>query len=215
VRRLIVTVIGASIALALGAAQVALARRCGSSAMGDPTMRLQTAERQLHQLLQRRYPSWSPEREAQSSRVKEILDDLLDYQEIARRSLAGHWQELSPAQRSQFVTLLKELSAQVFTDRLAGTSGLSGSSFSVRPDGEGKEVQVAVEAPGQTRDGSIYTFVRDGCRWMVCDVDQGGVDLVDEYRHQFDSIIAQDSFDGLIERMRGKLRRNEREGGGD
>ena len=42
-------------------------------------------------------------------------------------------------------------------------------------------------------------------RWRVYDVVVEGVSLVDDYREQFARIIAQDSYDGLVKRMRKRL----------
>ena len=38
-----------------------------------------------------------------------VLDGMIDYEELAKRSLAGHWADLSQAQRKDFTDVLKRL----------------------------------------------------------------------------------------------------------
>jgi ABC-type transporter MlaC component len=184
------------------------------SASSDPLDRIQAADRLLHRLLQRRLPSWSPERDAQTAQVKAVLDGLLDYQEIAHRSLGGHWQTLTASQRARFVALLSALSESVYIERLAGTIQSPMVAVSESGNDDEREVRATREGAGGARYESVYSFVREGDRWMVCDVSQGGVDLVVAYREQFGEIIARESVEGLLARLQGKLREEEIRHGG-
>jgi phospholipid transport system substrate-binding protein len=45
----------------------------------------------------------------------------------------------------------------------------------------------------------------DGGEWKVYDVVVEGIRFVNNYRQQFNSILASESFDGLLNRMREKV----------
>ena len=47
-------------------------------------------------------------------------------------------------------------------------------------------------------------MMREGDRWMVYDVIIENISLVNNYRSQFDRVLAKSSFDELLRRMREK-----------
>jgi len=49
-----------------------------------------------------------------------------------------------------------------------------------------------------------YVLRKDGAGWRAFDVATDGVGLVENYRAQFNKIIAKDGFAGLLDRMRKK-----------
>src|SRR5688572_18266918 len=59
--------------------------------------------------IMRRSATTDADRARRTQEVTQILDDLLDYQELARRSLGAHWESHSEAERTQFVDLLRQL----------------------------------------------------------------------------------------------------------
>ena len=61
----------------------------------SPMAELKKSNDQLDKLLRKKYPNWSPEAEAQKAAVRKLVGGFLDYRELARRSLAKHWDSLS------------------------------------------------------------------------------------------------------------------------
>src|SRR5260221_8282869 len=59
----------------------------------------------------------SPERDRL---IAEVLDSMMDYDEVAERSLSTHWDELSPAQRDEFTVLLTQLVRRSFERNMSG-----------------------------------------------------------------------------------------------
>src|SRR5579884_2521137 len=87
------------------AADASRARRTTIS----PTSQVRKCADSLKRTLMHRYPHWSPEAEAQASEVQRVIDETLDFGEIARRTLGPRWESLGPAQRSDFTGVLQRL----------------------------------------------------------------------------------------------------------
>src|SRR5262245_43783167 len=54
----------------------------------------------------------------QKQKIKKIVNGFLDYEELAKRSLAGEWDKLSAAQRSEFVQVFKDLIERNYVKQL-------------------------------------------------------------------------------------------------
>jgi phospholipid transport system substrate-binding protein len=50
-----------------------------------------------------------------------------------------------------------------------------------------------------------YRLKEEGNDWMVYDISIEGVSLVNNYRTQFNSIIAQSSYENLVRRLKAKV----------
>lgn len=145
-----------------------------------------------------------PAGEARNRELQRVFADMLDYQELARRSLGRHWNEHTEAERAQFTRLLQQLVERAYQDNLQRTVG-----FEVRV--LGSEVQagntlVRTEARSRTnrRAPAVaidYTLRAAGNSFKVVDIHTDGVSLVANYRSQFNRIITREGWAGLIRRM--------------
>jgi hypothetical protein len=88
---------------------VASARSQSPRTLPSPTIELRKSTEALRKTLARRHPGWSPEAEAQASSVQAVIDGLLDFDEIARRTLGVQWGGLRADQRREFVETLQKL----------------------------------------------------------------------------------------------------------
>ncbi len=50
-----------------------------------------------------------------------------------------------------------------------------------------------------------YRLYSDGGEWKVYDVVVEGISFINNYRQQFNSILSNESFDGLLSRLRDKV----------
>jgi len=157
--------------------------------------------------LRRSYPSWSPEAEMQRSVVKRLIGGSMDYAEMSRRALGGHWERLSDEERAQFVADLGRLiesrylvrgmylgpDCQIRFDRESFTTRGSASVFAtVLAERRKKTLRLTVE----------YRLLLKRDRWVVYDLVTDGESLLDNYRDQFDKVIARESFSALERKIK-------------
>jgi phospholipid transport system substrate-binding protein len=180
------------------------------AAVPSPTVAVRTSSDALRKTLARRYPSWSPQAEAQESAASAVIDGIVDFQEIARRSLGPQWEKISGDARREFTVLLQRIIERSPFDKSLHIDPDSRIRYEHESIAEGDAVVSSVVTTS-TRNGAAtrhpvqYRLCLKGGRWRIYDIIVNDVSLVDGYRAQFDKIIARDSFDGLLRRMRKKL----------
>ena len=52
--------------------------------------------------------------------MRKLVGGFLDYRELARRALAKHWDDLTPAKRKDFVETLRELVERSYLKQVTG-----------------------------------------------------------------------------------------------
>jgi phospholipid transport system substrate-binding protein len=175
----------------------------------SPTLELKKSTEALRKTLARRHPGWSPEAEVQAASVQQLIDTLLDFEEIAKRTLPAKWDTLTAMQRKEFLDTLQKLIERRPLDRNLSIdldSSVAYQSESIVDDEAVVSSMVTSYKTGRPARRSVeYKLVYRGNRWRLYDVVVEGVSLVDDYREQFSRIIKDDSFDGLLKRMKKKL----------
>jgi phospholipid transport system substrate-binding protein len=145
--------------------------------------------------------------EAPRRGIRELVDQVFDYQEAAELVLGPVWQTRTPAERTEFVQLFADFLERGFV-AMIGSKASVAAGVTVQYLGEfidGESATVATSV--LTRNGGDlpveYSMLRWGDRWMVRDVVIEGVSLIANYRAQFFRVIRASSYAGLIARMRG------------
>lgn len=171
-------------------------------AQGSAQQFVQERQQAASELLRR------PAGDARNRQLSALFDEMLDYQEVARRSLGRHWNERSEDDRRLFVGLLEQLVERAYRDNLERTS-----SFEVRvlgTEASGDATLVRTEARSRTNRRAPpvaidYSVRQANGHWRIVDIHTDGVSMVSNYRSQFNRIIGRDGWDGLIRRMRDRI----------
>ncbi len=193
-----------SIVLALAIPTLALAS-------SGPMATLKQINGDVDKLLHLKVEPNTPAEQKQKDDIKSLAGKLLDYPELAKRSLAANWEKLTPPQRNEFVSTLRELIERNYVKQLR--TNLDYQVLYNNEDIKGEEATVSttvkVKTQGKATDADIvYKLRRDGDHWVVWDVITDEVSLVRNYRSQFQKIITEKSYDELIKKMKSKLASN-------
>jgi phospholipid transport system substrate-binding protein len=136
--------------------------------------------------------------------VRKIANDIFDWGEIARRSLARHWQPLSEQQRTEFVGLFSELLERSYISKIELYGGEKILYTNERLDGDYGTVATKIITKNGTEVPVDYKMFKRGERWLVYDVNIEGVSLVSNYRTQFNKIIQTASYNELVNKLKTK-----------
>jgi phospholipid transport system substrate-binding protein len=179
-----------------------------ASGSESPLTDLKKANQQLKKSFGNRKPSWSPEAEAKNADIRKIVGSFLDFDELARRALVKHWDGLPPGKRADFVKTLRELVERNYVKQLYGqpdydlrlereekTDKDATVWGTLHASSKGKKITMALE----------YKLVRKGDRWVVYDVITDELSLLENYRAEFNKVIAKESFDALLTKMKKRL----------
>jgi len=115
--------------------------------------------------------------------VRQVANDIFDFSETAKRSLARHWATRTPAEREEFVQLFSDLLERSYISKIELYGG---------------ERKQGTEIPID------YRMLRKGDKWLVYDVVIEGVSLIANYRTQFNKIITTSSYQELVKKMKTK-----------
>jgi phospholipid transport system substrate-binding protein len=136
--------------------------------------------------------------------VRKIANEIFDFSEIAKRSMARHWQPLSEAQRTEFVGLFAELLERSYISKIETYGGEKIQYTAERADGDLATVSTRIITKNGTEVPVDYRMIKRADRWLVYDVSIEGVSLVSNYRTQFNKIIQTSSYNELVSKLRNK-----------
>ncbi len=165
---------------------------------GEPTTQIRTDIDRLYRVVQRSGPSRSGEREG-----AEILDRMFDWTRMAAAALGKHWQERTPAQRTEFATLFAQLFRGAYLSRIHLVDASKFQYLGDVASGDRATVRTKVFTKrGSAIDVDYLVRLGDGGRWRIEDVRVERVSLMDNYRTQFDAFIRRSSYDALVTKLR-------------
>jgi phospholipid transport system substrate-binding protein len=136
--------------------------------------------------------------------VRKIANEIFDFSEIAKRSMARHWQPLSEAQRTEFVGLFADLLERSYISKIETYGGEKIQYTAERADGDFATVSTRIVTKNGTEVPVDYRMIKRADRWLVYDVSIEGVSLVSNYRTQFNKIIQTSSYNELVSKLRNK-----------
>ena len=137
-------------------------------------------------------------------RLKEIVNPLFDYEEMARRSLGPHWRRRTPQEQQEFVKLFRDYLEKTHSDKVdlyAGDKVIYGRE-TVEDDYAQVETTF-VNTKGE-EFSVVYRLRRVGGKWKVYDAVVENISIVNNYRSQFDRVISKSSFEELMRLLKEK-----------
>jgi phospholipid transport system substrate-binding protein len=184
-------------------ATTALNMRSIVRASNDPTATVKgTVDEVLLVLANKQMPQ-----QARQRKVIDIVSGHFDFADMARSSLGDNWQKLSPAQQQQFVPLFTSFMEDAYLNKIDSYSGQP-VTFPGPASIEGDTAEVrSVVQPSGSNNHPIridYRLKQEGGDWKVYDVAVNDISITANYRNQFNRMINQRGFDGLMSALREK-----------
>ena len=137
--------------------------------------------------------------------LRRAIFSRFDFPEMAMRSMGSYWRKLSPKEQDEFVQLFTDLLERAYIDQIESYSDQKFVYTKETVDEDYAEVQSKLVSSKTGEEFSINYRVRlVGKEWKVYDVVIENISLVNNYRSQFNRVIANQSYEELIRRMRDK-----------
>jgi len=163
-----------------------------ATAAQDPQSVIQTCTDQIVKILEQ-YPQDTHTRRQQ---IQAVVDKCVDSEAITRLAAGHQWKSLPPEKQQEFT---EEFSKLLFNTYIEDLEKYARENFTYTQRSV-YQGYVVVNARIKGENGAIsldyFLHLRDG-EWKVYDVGVAGTSLVMNYRNQFDSILANGSFDDL------------------
>ena len=145
-----------------------------------------------------------PERtKERATRLKNIADSRFDYQEMAKRSLGGQWNQLGEQEHQEFVSLFTEFLTATYMEKIQDYAGEDVKFLNERLEGNYAEVRSLMVGKKTEIPLDYRLLLKDG-EWKAYDVVVDGISLVRNYREQFTGILRSSSYEHLARMLREK-----------
>jgi phospholipid transport system substrate-binding protein len=143
--------------------------------------------------------------EAKKEKLRDLYSEMFDEVELARRTLGANWKKLNPAQQEEFVRLYRQVLEKAYINKILSYTDqkIVFSRASMLSDNLA-EVQTKIITSSQEIPLNYRVFLKDGT-WKVYDVVIENVSLILNYRSQFESILAKNTPEQLLEILRKKV----------
>jgi phospholipid transport system substrate-binding protein len=146
--------------------------------------------------------------EAKSRERRQKLEEAIyarfDFAEMAKRSLGAEWRKRSPAEQEEFVKLFTSLLQAAYLDDLESYNGEKVRYLNDRQEKDYAQVNTKITNK-KGEDFSVdYRLQNMNGDWKVVDVVIENISLVNNYRSQFNHVIAKSSYAELVRTMKQK-----------
>lgn len=153
-------------------------------------------------------PKGSEYTKEQRAQMKDIINGIIDYREMAQYALEGTYDTLSADQREEFVDLF----SSIIRDQSLNNMDI------YRADVKYEKINVenstatvkTIAQLERVRTPVIYHMKYKNNQWVVTDMVIDDVSTAGSYQRQFQRIIRKKGFDGLLETLRKRAERSTR-----
>jgi phospholipid transport system substrate-binding protein len=123
---------------------------------------------------------------------------------MAKRSLGPHWQRRNPEQQKEFTGLFTNLLEGAYLDRIESYNGEKVQFVKETLDKNHAGVDTKIVDKKGTEFAVNYRMHNVGGEWKVYDVIIENVSLVNNYRSQFNRLLAKSSYEDLVVALKEK-----------
>jgi phospholipid transport system substrate-binding protein len=151
-------------------------------------------------------------KDVSADKIANTVESYVDFGELAKRALGKEWDKLSKAQQQDFAATMKGVLRASYAQKAIG-EGQADVKYG-KETVEENEATVETTITVKKADYPVvYKLYRANAKapWRVYDVITDDVSLMETYRDQFRTQIAQKGFDGLLNTL--KKKRDELEKG--
>lgn len=131
----------------------------------------------------------------------DAVKPIFNFEETSRRAMGRHWLPLTPQERQEFTDTFTKILRDFYIGK---TDSYRGEKIvyvrELVHENRGK-VQTNFFTIDQKKVVIDFSMHKVGGVWRIYDVIIEGVSMVSNYRSQFNSIIAKESFAGLMKKL--------------
>jgi len=135
-------------------------------------------------------------------KARQLVFARFDFSEMTKRSLGPHWKSLDPAEQREFVDAFTHRLLVAYGKTVRATGDEKIQFMREVRDGEEASVQTKVLSPNGDETPIDYRLHELNGDWKVYDVSIDNVSIVNNYRAQFERVIAKSSIQDLLRRMK-------------
>jgi len=136
--------------------------------------------------------------------LRQVISARFDFNAMAKSSLGQHWQRRSTEEQRQFVQLFTDLLERSYADQIESFNGEKIVYGRENQDRDHAEVDTRIVTNKGEGFAVNYKLFSAGREWKVYDVVIENISLVNNYRSQFNRVLANSSFAEFLRKLQEK-----------
>jgi phospholipid transport system substrate-binding protein len=176
-----------------------------STHAGEPLDLVRMAADKAIQILKDPQLQSNDKKKERIDRLKEVVNPIFDYEEMAKRALGAHWRRRTPAEQEEFVKLFRDFLEVIYSDKIGLYAGERVVFGRESMDKEFAQVESSFINNKGEPIAVIYRLRRAEGKWKVYDAIVENISIINNYRSQFDRVISGASYEELVKRLREKV----------
>ena len=175
-----------------------------ASTAGSPTEQVRATVDRVLTIVRSPNPKSKAETEAQRARLAEVIYPRFDFTEMAKRSLGRHWARCTPDEQREFVKVFAALMGRSHADNIESYTSQNVLYTRESEDQNYAQVDTKIVTENRLPLSINYKLHSVDKEWKVYDLVIEDISVVNNYRSQFDRVIAHSSFAELVRTMKEK-----------
>ena len=156
--------------------------------LSDPTLKAESAKK------------------TKKEKLEAIYEQMFNEVELSRRTLGVNWNKLNNPQQQEFIQLYRQVLEKAYIDKILSYSNEK-IVFAKETSLASNQAEVQTKVITSSKEIPIfYRVILENGAWKVYDVVVENVSLVQNYRSQFNEILAKNTPDQLLEILRKKVK---------
>jgi phospholipid transport system substrate-binding protein len=138
------------------------------------------------------------------ARLAEVIYPRFDFAEMAKRTLGPHWGRRTAEEQREFVSIFAGLLGKSYSDRIESYRGQNVLYTREVEDKNYAEVDTTMVSDTQEKVSINYKLHSVDKEWRVYDLVIEDISMINNYRSQFNRVIARSSFEELVRMLKEK-----------
>lgn len=175
-----------------------------ASRADSPTEQVRATVDKVLTIVRSPNPKSKAQIEAQRAQLIEVIYPRFDFTEMAKRSLGPHWARRTPEEQREFVGVFAALMGRAYADNIESYASQNVLYTRESEEQNYAQVDTKIISDNQRPVTINYKLHSVDKEWKVYDLVIEDISVVNNYRSQFDRVIARSSFDELVRTMKEK-----------
>jgi phospholipid transport system substrate-binding protein len=174
------------------------------SRAGGPTDQVRGTVDKVLTIVRSSRPTSKAQMEAQRAQLIEVIYPRFNFTEMAKRSLGRHWAGRTPEEQREFVTIFAAMLGRSYADNIESYTSQNVLYTRESEDQNYAQVDTKIVTENRPPLSINYKLQSVDKEWQVYDLVIEDISVVNNYRSQFDRVIARSSFEDLVRVMKEK-----------
>ena len=138
------------------------------------------------------------------ARLAEVIYPRFDFTEMAKRTLGPHWGRRTAEEQREFVSIFAALLGRSYSDKIESYRSQNVLYTREIEDKNYAEVDTTIVSDTQEKVSINYKLHNVDKDWKVYDLVIEDISMINNYRSQFNRVIARSSFEELLRVLKEK-----------